>query len=125
MSNERLLQEVRNEACSCDMMMGWTCSFCRITLPKLRKALNIGRKKPFKRMKCKKPPKYQAKRYPTSECGICLHIWNQKKGAERVMDKVDREYMGQLKRLDPPCDARAYAEHFANGGDDIGGRARM
>ena len=29
-------------------------------------------------MKCKKHPKYQAKRYPISECGKCLEIWNQK-----------------------------------------------
>jgi hypothetical protein len=29
-------------------------------------------------MKCKKHPKYKAKRYPTSECPECLEIWNQK-----------------------------------------------
>ena len=50
-------------------------------------------------MKCKKHPKYQAKRRPTSECKICLHIWNQKKACDRIMDKVDREYMDKLMRI--------------------------
>ena len=47
-------------------------------------------------MKCKKHPKYQAKRYPTSECKWCLYIWNFKQGAQRIMDEVDRKYMEKL-----------------------------
>ena len=75
-------------------------------------------------MTCKKHPKYQAKRYPTSECEICLHIWNQKQGADRIMSEVDRKYMGKLMRSGPPCDARAYAEYHRSGGSDAGGRSR-
>jgi len=44
-SNKQLLQDVLNQACSCDMMIGWTCLFCQKTLPKLRKALKVGYRK--------------------------------------------------------------------------------
>lgn len=54
-------------------------------------------------MKCKKHSRYQAKGYPTPECAKCLDIWNQKK---------------EEKRLDPPCDARAYAERYDFGNYD-------
>jgi hypothetical protein len=39
MSNEELLHQVINYACSCEPMAGWTCNFCGSVLPKLRKAL--------------------------------------------------------------------------------------
>ena len=55
-------------------------------------------------MKCQKHPKYQAKRYPISECPQCLEIWNKEQ---------------EVARLDPPCDARAYAEYFRQGGSDF------
>ena len=75
--------------------------------------------------KCKKHPKYRGKNYPAIDCKWCLYVWTFKRGAERIMDKVDREYMEQLKkRLDPPCDARAYAERHDFGGSDAGGRSR-
>ncbi len=40
-------------------------------------------------MPCKKHPKYQAERYPTSECGNCLEIWNQKKRTRHDVKMVD------------------------------------
>ncbi len=46
MSNEQLLKDVRNEACSCDLMIGRTCNFCRFQMPKLRKALKVGYHRP-------------------------------------------------------------------------------
>lgn len=36
---QEIMEEVRNAACSCDAMYGYTCKFCHITLPKLRKVL--------------------------------------------------------------------------------------
>ena len=39
MTNEELLRRVKKEACSCDPMNGWSCDFCKHTLPKLRKVL--------------------------------------------------------------------------------------
>ena len=50
--------------------------------------------------KCKKHPEYQAEKYPTSECKICLHFWNQKKMADRVMLDVDRKFLEYLDSLD-------------------------
>lgn len=51
MTNEKLIAEVKDAACSCEPMAGWTCSFCRETLPKLRQALapkfNPNRKSPY------------------------------------------------------------------------------
>jgi hypothetical protein len=38
--NTKLLWEVRDAACNCDAMLGWTCSFCKRTLPKLERALS-------------------------------------------------------------------------------------
>lgn len=43
MSNQKLLNEVKDAACSCDPMSGWVCVFCTETLPKLRRALTQGR----------------------------------------------------------------------------------
>ena len=43
MSNEKLIKDIRNSACSCDVMVGWTCNFCRIELPKLRETLKNGK----------------------------------------------------------------------------------
>ncbi len=47
-------------------------------------------------LNCKQHPEYQAKKYPTSECKTCLYIWNFKKNCDRMMFKVDQEYMEKL-----------------------------
>lgn len=58
-----------------------------------------------KMMECKKHPKYQAKRVPTSKCKACMGMW--------------------LKSPHRPLgDARAVAEAHSVGGSDAGGRAR-
>lgn len=41
MNKEKLLQEVRSYACSCDLMIGWSCSFCKKLLPELRTAMGL------------------------------------------------------------------------------------
>ena len=56
-------------------------------------------------MKCKKHPKYQAKRMPTAGCKVCMKMW---------LNSPHR----------PKGDARTVAEARAVGGDDIGGRAK-
>ncbi len=56
-------------------------------------------------MKCKKHPKYQAKRVPTPACKACMDMW---------LNSPHR----------PKGDARAVAEAHSFGGSDAGGRAR-
>ena len=71
-------------------------------------------------MRCKKHPKYKAIRYPTSECALCIQQWDLKQSSERMMDDAERKNTKKLteKRLDPPCDARAYAERHDFGNHD-------
>ena len=57
-------------------------------------------------MKCKKHPKYQAKRIPRAKCKACWEMW---------LNSPHR----------PTGDARVVAEANDFGGSDIGGRARM
>ncbi len=56
------------------------------------------------RNRCKKHPKYEAKKYPTTECKWCLYLWDFKQGADRIMDEVDRKFLEYLGRLNPLVD---------------------
>jgi len=38
---KKLLFDTWNAGCSCDAMLGWTCSFCKDTLPKLEKKFGM------------------------------------------------------------------------------------
>ena len=67
-------------------------------------------------MKCKKHPKYQAKRYPTSECPMCLAIWNK---TQPPADIAYYEGDSMEEYPSPPADARAVAEAFRQGGSDF------
>ncbi len=40
MTNKELLRKVKDEACSCDMMVGYSCYFCKELKPKLEKAVS-------------------------------------------------------------------------------------
>ena len=73
-------------------------------------------------MKCKKHPKYQAKRYPYSECPRCLEIWEIKTRPPADLATYEGDSMEEYPS--PPADARAVAEAHSFGGNDIGGRAR-
>ncbi len=94
-------------------------------------------------LKCKKHPKYQGKSRPRVECKMCGYIYEQKYACERVSHEMDAKFLELLgspeyeeryqewkkaqdaeKRLDPPCDARAYASAHRFGGSDAGGRSR-
>ncbi len=79
-------------------------------------------------MKSKKHPKYQAKKIPRTDCKSCGEMWyrsphrlivNKWLGTPPGYNPIDEE-----ERLDPPCDARAYAERHDFGGSDAGGRSR-
>ena len=57
MTNEKLLQEVREAACSCEPMLGHTCYFCKYILPKLRTALKTEYRKTKSPYELRKLPK--------------------------------------------------------------------
>jgi hypothetical protein len=59
MNNETLLRRVKEAACSCDPMLGWTCSFCQELLPELRKALAV-RYRDRTKENCYKPKRMRA-----------------------------------------------------------------
>ncbi len=95
MTNKELYEKVCNEACHCDVMVGWICHFCRELKSALREALV----RKSKALKCaKKNCNFKAVR-PENYCKA--HKFRKQ------------------KRLDPPCDARAYAEYFRSGGSDF------
>ena len=103
MTNKELYKELCEHACSCDLLYGWFCYFCRELKSELEKALIPRRKKVSKRrfMKCTKHPKYQAKRYPRSECKMCLQLWNFKQANQRFWDEIDRKFVEKFMNAGP------------------------
>lgn len=56
------------------------------------------------KLRCKKHPKYQAKRYPYSKCPRCLEIWEMKTRPPADLATYEGDSMEEYPS--PPADAR-------------------